>query len=115
MATRWFNVREGWLFLTDVKADGVYQIVWQYCGSSVMWVGGFSNFDATARIARDTCRPFAVHPTAADKPFTFATRKQARRAVEAANQALQAAYPMEAPPWATLALVHGWTPPEVSR
>lgn len=113
MATRWFDVNNGWRFLAACKVYGVCRVVWQQRDSVASKVG-LLGLDEAEGIANNACQPFAVQPTVTAVPFSFASMKQARRAVEAANQALQAAYPMDAPPWATLALVHGWTPPEAA-
>ena len=114
MATRWFDVSNGWMFLAACKVDGVCRVVWQRRDNVASTVG-MLGLDEAESVANNACKPFAVQPTRTREAFEFASMKQARAAVEAANQALQAAYPMEAPPWATLALVHGWTPPEVSQ
>ena len=114
MATRWFDVNNGWMFLAACKVDGVCRVVWQQRDSVASTVG-MLGLDEAESVANNACKPFAMRSSLECAEYEFGTLKQARRAVEAANQALQAAYPMEAPPWATLALVHGWTPPEAPQ
>ena len=108
--TQWFDVKEGWCFLTDVKVNGKHQVGWQ-CGNMLVWWVGNPSLGEVAATALRACRPFA-EPHVAEFPLKFATRKAARAAVEAANVELQRLRPMEYPLWATLALVRGWTPPE---